>query len=147
MELKMKKLIALIFLVLAPLMAQADYRQGVWKHHYVKTYDLTTRLSYKESFTPPTYGLHNGGRLAYKIHLDVWGNISGREIEYKFFVISNNTVFNEFSGFLEYDNDNHKYAVIIDKMHEYIWLSANYDYQHILEVIIDGKVSRYELNL
>lgn len=127
--------------------ADFDFNRGVWKHHYVQTYDLTTRLSFKEASIAPTYGLHYGARFAYEIYLDVWGNIGPHHIEYKLTVKNNDGVVQNFEGVLEYNNDSHQFTAIVRGSSERVFLKANSDYEHILEVIIDGQVSRYELKL
>ena len=127
--------------------ADFDFNRGVWKHHYVQTYDLTTRLSFKEASMVPTYGLLYGARFAYEIYLDVWGNIGARDIEYKLTVKNNQGSKEVFEGALEYDNDSHQYVAIARGQSKRVFLQANGDYEHILEVIIDGQISRYELQL
>lgn len=145
----MKTLIALIIISLFPMIVKADFdfNRGVWKHHYVQTHGLTTRLSFKEASMVPTYGLHYGARFAYEIYLDVWGNIGARDIEYKLTVKNNQGSEEVFEGALEYDNDSHQYVAIARTQSKRVFLQANGDYEHILEVIIDGQISRYELQL
>lgn len=142
----MKKLIILATIFLIPFIAKADRFGGVWKHHYIKVEGQNARLSFKEMNLVPTYGRPLGGRAAYKIHLDIWGDLAGKTFDYKLTSKGYGSINSEHDGTLVKENHNHQYAVVTLN-DEIVYLQGNQDYKHHLQITIDGYSYIFDLNL
>lgn len=147
----MKKLFIILLITLSPL-AHADRFGGVWKHHFANAEGVSIRLSFKESRVAPTYGLHHGGRIARKIHVDAWGKLDYKTLEVRLIDPESETVIKGLEGTLIKENSNHQYAALIVKDSnrypvDYIWLAGNKDLKHRLEVSIDGRTYQFRFEL
>ncbi len=142
----MKRFIALLLLVLAPMSFASDRFGGLWKHYYVKAENVEIRLSYKESYVAATYGLHKGGRVARNIHIDAWGHLYGKTVDYSLKNSNHRAYSEEITGTLIRNSESHQY----DKLslaNEYIWLEGNERFTQDLKITIDGRDHHFQFSL
>lgn len=145
----MKKLLLIILMTLTTsVMARdIDRFQGVWKHHYVQAEGITLRVSFKEAKSAPNIGQPKGSRFAYKLHIDAWGNMGFKSIDYNFVSMDERVgIEREYEGTLIKENYRHQYDRLTPG-DEYFHLSGNVDFQHLLRVRIGDKTYQFFLDL
>jgi uncharacterized protein (DUF736 family) len=147
----MKKMLITIMILLSSLTHAAGFG-GSWKHHYINVENISIRISFIESRVAPTYGLHYGGRVASKIHIDAWGDLDHKSLDYYMVNLSKGEIINEFEGTLIKESINHQYDALtvrdrFSSSVDYIWLEGNHQNEQELSIKVDGREFKFRLEL